>query len=308
MPRYNYLQNRLATSSFLLPVAACISIVLWCLGNVDLWLHGSTLAIAILSVYLIMELNNGFVLLRIRSRSTSSVLCLLLGYSQFIHGDREGLVTMLLLLLAYHLLFRAYQDRLAMAKVFGCFLCLGICCLMTPVLIAWTLPIFLGFIVFQAMNLRCFCAMLVGLTLPALFLATYAFLMDQEVLWLEKIAAIEIWDISYYSHITPIQWADLAFLVIILLVAIVHYVRTSYKDKIKTRSYLSFLSWMCVWLIGLLLCQPQHFNTLYLALCVTASPLISHLWALSSGKWSNRLFCLTLVLVTTLTILNLWTF
>ena len=127
-----YIQNTVSTSNFTLPVSVVLSLVVWLVvgvpadnyphGGCGLWslvpglLTDGLLSVAIgasllvLAAYLIIELNNKEVLLRIRSRLLSSMLLLLVSASAFLHQFQPALVLLVLVLLAFFYLFSTYHD------------------------------------------------------------------------------------------------------------------------------------------------------------------------------------------------------
>ena len=86
----------------------------------------------------------------------------------------------------------------------------------------------------------------------------------------------------------------------------VHFVRTSSRDKIRTRQlYYSFILLGTVAIL-LLALQPQLYDLMIRVLLITTSPLIGHFVALTSTKVTNIAFLTIVAVVLALTVYCLW--
>ena len=106
------------------------------------------------------------------------------------------------------------------------------------------------------------------------------------------------------------QALNFAFATLLSVIGIVHYLRSYYNDKIRTRMYLYIYVMQTVasWL--LMMCIPDLYHLVYPVFLLAASTMIAHFFALTGTIVSNLLFCLCLVLIIALFTLNmgLWTF
>ena len=160
-------RNKMATSTFTLPVVSVLTFILWvtdAAGSRAMWI---SLLFAALTAYALAEWNNRYGLLRIRSRFVSTSFLLLMCACPFLHTAAESLAPALCLAVSYLLLFACYQQPRSQGKVFHAFLFTGIATMLTPV--AWLLvaPQY----IFMTFQLRCltwrtFVAGLLGLAVP----------------------------------------------------------------------------------------------------------------------------------------------
>ena len=97
-----------------------------------------------------------------------------------------------------------------------------------------------------------------------------------------------------YSNVLPWQWILFFMLVVLGFIGIVHFIRTSYNDKIRTRQFFYTL---------LALHFPLLFNAVWFPDCamitlpllaVNSAPFIAHFFVLARGRSLN--FCFLFVL------------
>lgn len=263
-----------------------------------------------LIAYLWVETNNCNALIRIRSYLTPSVYLILAGGMTFLHSEQEGFFITLCTLGSYYLLFKTYQQPYAVFFIFHSFLCIGIGSLFFPPLLLFV-PLYIGYaaVYLRSLSLRSFCAALIGLCLPYWFLGGYILYHQDWDLFhthfheLTALFPIRELNVRNMSTVQGLSWASVTFL---SFIGSIHYLRNSFNDKIRTRMLFYLL--ICQEAVIGLLCivYPQHFTTLFSLLIMNSSPIISHYFALTSGKWTNILFIFSLLLFTLLTILNLW--
>lgn len=91
---------------------------------------------------------------------------------------------------------------------------------------------------------------------------------------------------------------------LIALIAITHFVRTSYNDKIRTRQYYYFLFVQCLPLVFLFVLRPQDHAMLLPILLLHATPFTAHYFALARGRWMNVWFMVWIVLFLALGVAN----
>ena len=113
-----------------------------------------------------------------------------------------------------------------------------------------------------------------------------------------------------YQQLPLSQWVGTALFLVISLVSVVHFLRTAYNDKIRTRQYHYLLLLQVIPLLVVLGLLPQHFTTTFPLCIVTIAPLIGHYFALAKGRGLNLWFILWLILFFlygTANYFNLWT-
>lgn len=299
----------MAESRIALPVTAVYGLLIWLAGGLvqqQLWM---SLILFLVSTYLIVELNNQNALIRIYSRMVScSFIMLTVMAVSGIKGTGPFAVQ-LSFIAFYSILFHTYQSRSSTGWVFFAFCCISIGSLFwvqelyfVPVL--W---IILGANL-MAFNCRSFLASILGLLMPYWFAAGYE-------LYLGDITPLvghfrELGEflpvLPLYQHETSLRFITIAFIAVLGLTGTIHFLRNSFKDKIRTRMlYEIFITLFLCTLIFLIL-QPQHEAYLLLLLIINVSLLISHFIALTHTKITNIAFFVIIAAALGLTFLNLW--
>ena len=98
----------------------------------------------------------------------------------------------------------------------------------------------------------------------------------------------------------------LAFFLILFLLGSIHFVTTSYKDKIRVRQiYYSFMTLM-IYSCLLIILQPQFYQLSFHIMLISVSPMIGHFLALTESRLSNILFFVLTAVVLFLSGMNLW--
>ena len=285
-------RNKMATSTFTLPVVSVLTLIVWVAdtaGSRAMWI---SLLLAALTAYALAEWNNRYGLLRIRSRFVSTSFLLLMCACPFLHTAAEGLAPALCLAVSYLLLFACYQQPRSQGKAFHAFLFTGIATMLTPM--AWLLvaPQY----IFMAFQLRCltwrtFVAGLLGLAVPYwcsfvwsvftgdLDTAALAFAGNVAGAWHAPLLAVP----DYALLSLPEIIAGL-FVVLLSVIGIVHYLRTSYNDRIRVRMFFHSIIITEVFLLVAAFLLPQHFAWIFPLLLVNSAPLIAHYWTLARGR------------------------
>ena len=98
----------------------------------------------------------------------------------------------------------------------------------------------------------------------------------------------------------------LAWVIFLFIVGMIHFIRNSYYDKIRTRMFFEVFITIGICCIVFLVLQPQHYNCLTGMLIVNTAPLIGHFIALTQTKFTNFSFHLILLITVLLTFYNIW--
>ncbi len=308
--RRNRFQNKVATGSFTLPVASFFATLLWCADGIctldRLW--GWLLCSLI--TYLWLETNNTYALIRIRSMLTPSIFVFLVGTALISHNLDNGVIISCLMLASYRFLFGTYQQSNAMPHVFHAFLCIGIGSIFFPWLF-YFVPFYLWYTAFflRSLSWRTFWAAIIGLVLPYWFWSGYAFYtnslckLGNHFLKLGEIQPIQM---KNYLHPDTLQTIFIGWLLLLIFIASIHCIRTSFNDKIRTRMFFYIILMQELLIILFMTLQPKHFQTLSTLLLMNSAPILSHYFALTSSRFSNVLFVLSCLVFISLTFLYLW--
>jgi len=312
-------QNRVAESRMTLPVVMAYSIAIWLLSGLllpdvpmtfgGLW-RGAWVQLAcfLMSVYLMVELNNGNALIRIFSRSVSCSLAILTCAANFLFESMGGGIAALCYVAFYVMLFHTYQDKESAGWTFYAFLFIGLCSTVF-IQILYFLPLFwfIMYLQLSSFSARTFAASVIGLLTPYWFLLPIAIWqrrLDLLATHFMKLAEFPL--PGDYSQLTIGQVLVLVFVIGLGLTGIIHFQRNLSADNIRIRLlYGCFILMWCATLIFLGL-QPQHFDVLLRLLIINTAPLIGHFLALTRTRVTNIAFHVMVAIAILLTILNLW--
>ena len=217
-------------------------------------------------------------MIRIYSRSVSAAYIMLSCITVWLFPSVNGAVIQLGSVLILLLLFSCYQDHQTRGRAFYIFLIASLISLLEPryllfVPILWLLMATTVY----SLCFRTFLASLIGLITPYWLYAG----------WL-------------------LQIIYLALLVVVFLVGTIHFWITSYMDKIRVRQIYTSLIMLTLYTLVLLAVQPQIYNVLIYMLTIAVSPIIAHFVSLTHTRMSNLFFLLLMIVILTLTGMNLW--
>lgn len=301
------LQHRIAASRYALPVTALYAVAV-CLAC-GLWQHRLWLQLAALAVstYLMVLANNRHGLIRIYSRMVSCAYLMLWMAACYLFPSAEaGLIAVCLA--AFHtILFHAYQDKQAMATVYYAFCFIGIASL-PFVQVLWLVPVLWVLLATKvlAMSGRTFVASLLGLLTPYWLGGAYYIYRYGLQAAADHFAALARWaPLCQIGSLTLPRLLTLSLVALLGMVGIVHFLRTSYRDKIRTRMIYEYLMVLEGALVVYIVLQPQLADQLLPALIVTTAPLIGHYAALSEGRIANIAFMVIVALLVSMACLHL---
>lgn len=304
------LQNIVAESRYTLPVTVIYGVVVWLLTGLlqqQWWIQFGCFAA---SVWLMMELNNQNLLIRIFSRMVSTLYIILSCTAVFLFPSLPGAILQLSTIAALCLLYHTYQDKESMGCIYYAFLCLGLGSLtdihiFVYVPLLWTIMAWFIF----SLSWRTFFASLLGLLTPYWFLDAWHLYHGRTSFlnWNDWLAwTPDLMVKPDYSVLSQQQILFLGFLVVLAVAGAIHFFLNSYRDKIRVRQlYYSFIVMTCFsgLLIGLL---PQRYDMVIHLMIITVSPLIAHFVSLTNNRISNILFIIISVFTLLLTGYNLW--
>ena len=292
-------QKTIAQGRFTLAIVALIALAAWAVLTPDLsWRLPLGFLVCAICVYLLTELNNAFVLLRINSRMIGSTLALLLAPAVMLHELQTAHLILLCSVVAYYPLFASYQRPRATVLSYLAFLTISISSMVFPQLLHFVPVCWIAQILLRAMSTRAWVASILGIVTPYCFLFTYGYCTDQMPLLTDHFVALMRFELPDYTSwtLTTVVVASLALLH--FLVGSIDFLRNIHLDKTRTRyHYYVVLLTGCMAFTWLLL-QPQHVLFI-LPLCLTNAAIMSgHFSAQSYGRVQN-------IIVVILTVLTL---
>lgn len=301
-------QNKIAENRFSLPIAAiyatlvCFACGLW---QEKMWIQFAALAT---SALLIVLLNNRNALLRVYSQMVPCSFLVLSSIACFQFGSIKGAIIMLCVSASYVTLFHAYQDKHATGWIFYSFIFIGIASI-PFIQIVFFVPVLWILIAtnIMAFSWKSFWASIFGLIVPYWFTSGYYVLNGDIENFLNHFKKIAIFLPPFdYSQINEHQIVTFTFITILALVGIVHFLRNSYKDKIRTRMLYELFIVMDICSFLFMIIQPQHYDFLLRIMIINTAPLIGHFIALTRTWFTNAFFCLICIITLAITAYNLW--
>lgn len=286
---------RVAESTWLLPFALLLLAALWYIpgaGGGALW--GGLLATCV-SGYVIIEWNNRNSLLRVRSRMSSSVFFLLMAVCPFLHPWSVYMVPPVCLVLSLCLLFETYQRPRAEGYTFHSFLCIGVGSMFFPPLLLSAFWLYFSMLVhLRSFTWRTFVAGMLGLLLPLWGYVGWAIWQNRLDVALSELSELLVFVPPVYPPLHSPQVVSALFVLALSLMAVWHYVRTAYNDKIKIRMYFYTIIFQVLLYAALLVAQPQWGDAVLRVLMVAAAPLVAHHLTLGRGFKVNLWFYVVL--------------
>lgn len=300
----------MAGSRLTLPVTVLYGLAIWIISGViqhDWWIQ---LGCHALACYLMILFNNFYALIRVYSRAITSAFIILSGVACFLFPSLEGGLVTIGFAASLLTLFATYQNREATGWIYYTFLILGLASLAKVHLLVfipvyWILMIFLS-----SLSLRTFIASLLGLLTPYWIGITAVVLLYQDDLSLFTGHFMPLTEITFftaYDSFPLSHYLTYAFLVILTVTGIIHFLRTSYNDKIRTRQFYYSIMFFDIVVLTLLPLFPQYHDLLFRPAIILTSPLIGHFIALTHTKITNIAFYVILITALALTGFNLWT-
>ncbi len=301
------LQNRVAESRFAFPVTVVYSLVIWLMsGAVRDGLYVQ-LAVFFVSSIMMMLLNNKNSLIRIYSRMVSCIFMVLFCSATFLFASLNSVIVQALFILFFLSVLRGYQDKKSQGIVFYSFLCIGIASIFF-VQILYYIP-FLWILLasnLMAMSHKIFWSSILGLITPYWFLAGYCVFANRtDELLCHIEGLIEFQPLFNYADIGLNRILAFLFFALLSFIGIVHFLRNSYLDKIRTRMVYEIFIFIDILTIIFVVLQPQHIDMLLAIMMVPASCLFAHYIALTKTRITNAVAVLSFLATVGLTVFNI---
>lgn len=304
------LQNRIAESWFTLPWTLLYGIGVWLAAGLvegGWWLQA---AIFIVSVYLMVELANANMLIRIYSRSIAVMFIALTCTAPFLFPSLPDAIAALCTLAAFLTLCNCYQDKTSVGWTYYTFLILSLGTL-TEVRLALYVPLFwllMGTAIYS-LSWRTLWASVLGLLTPYWALLAWFLYMREGDLsyYVVHFAKLTEWDLTPdYGSADSRIWLCTGLCVILGLTGFIHFLRNSFHDKIRVRQIYYSLASIGLYSSILLILQPADYRLPLRLIMMTSCVLFGHFWALTQTKLTNIACCTVAVITTLLTALQLW--
>lgn len=300
-------QNRIAESRYALPLTSVYALAVWFAGGLtemQLYIQLASLAIA---AFLMVLLNNHNNLIRIYSRMVSCSFIALNVMAAFLFTHAECYHIQLCFITALLLILRTYQDKKAPGTVFYAFICIGIASTMF-IQILFFVPLLWILMAsnMMAISARMLFASLLGLAVPYWFLAGYWVYTGTPEMLAEHFIKIAEFGPLFCNSLDTHRTVTLAYISLLAVTGIIHYLRNSYMDKIRTRMIYEMIITVTIFTILFIILQPQHTDQLIGILIICTSVLIAHYIALTHTWITNMSFYIIIAATLLITAYNLW--
>ena len=302
------LQNRIAESRLTLPITALYGILMWTAEGLftnNRWLQ---FVLFVISTYLLIELNNKNALIRTYSRMVSCSFIVMTLASFGLSESVGGNILQLCVIAFYTLLFNCYQDRKSAGFTFYAFIFIGIASLVF-VQTLFFVPFLWIIMMFniQSLSIRTFCASILGLIVPYWGLGFYYFIEGNiQDMGNHFIELTQFGTFAQFMNISTGKILTFVYVATIALIGSIHFIRNSYKDKIRIRMLFNLFITMDLLSAIFIILQPQHYDFLIRMMIINTCPLIGHYITLTKTWITNISVYIIIISSVLLTILNIW--
>ena len=292
-----YIQNQIAVSRQTLPTTMVYSAVVWLLAGViqeGWWMIQFPLFL--ISAFLMMQLNNVNLLIRIYSQMISGTFVMLSCAAAFLFPSVTGGFVQFCFIVSILSLFNTYQELPVIGWLYYAFLFLSLASLV-EVRILLYLPLFwlLMLVTIHTRGWRAIMASVLGILTPYWFMLAWLLYSQRQEFDYNQL-------ISHFGELSAVTLSDFAIddlqrlltLVVVIILGIVggiHFIMKHYEDKFRVRQlYYSFI-YLALYTFALMFVIPSQFDMLLRILIIAASPLtagiililtIFNLWSSSS--------------------------
>ena len=307
MLRKRTFQNKVAASRYSLPVTATLAALVWVAVGLllsNIWVQ---FAFTIISTFLMVELNNRNSLMRTYSRMVSCSFLVLVTMAGLPSMELKSSIVTMCFIAFYLIVWNTYQDKQSAGLTFYAFCCIGLASLVF-VQIGYVLPVLwvLMAVFTLSLSVRTFFASLLGLIAPYWFSAGYYFYTDNLPALIKHFTDfIDFRTLFDYSAVTDHQLINLGFITLLTVISSIHFIRTSYADKIRTRLIYESFVVMDIVTLAFIVLMPCCYDNLIGIMVVNTAPLVAHFVTYTHTKITNIVFIAMLVTAVVLLLFNL---
>ena len=224
------------------------------------------------------------------------------------HPELKVSIVILCIIAFYLILWNGYQDHQSTGWTFYAFFCIGLASTVF-IQIGYYLPFLWLMMTFftNSFSIRTFLASIIGVITPYWFaLGYYVYTNDLQGLIDHFAAFIDYHELFDYSLVTGHQIINFAFIILLGIIGMIHFLRTSYADKIRTRMIYESLIMLNVVTLIFLFLQPQHDKELGGIMIVNTSPLIAHFITFTKGRVTNITFIGIIIIMVFILLFNIF--
>ncbi len=294
------IQNRICESRLLLPVSVVTLAGMWWWPSPEFSLQRiGGLALCLFVTYVMMEMCNVNVLIRVYTRSITALFVLLLSAMGMMHNLSPALCGVAALSVAYALLLRADVARNLVAQLFHSYVALGVGMLFVPSYVVFG-PVFYWYCIVYHRRFtgRALWGGIIGLLLPFWVAACICWLCDDWTMakqWWQQFTDVRIPSLAVYTAMPmPYLWGW-GLAAVLALSGGYYYLTNSFHDKVRTRMLMYIFIIQCVVIGVSVLLQPHWAQDMLLPMMLSAVPPIGHYFTLRRTTWGTA--CLWILLL-----------
>lgn len=236
----------------------------------------STLALHLLALYMLLELDTVFALIRQRTLFQLSSMLLLLSALPAVFNVSAATIGGMLAFYALFPFFFAYQGNNNALRMMQSGIALGLASMFCPHALLLAVLFVLAMPSLRNLSARNIFGLLWGLAMPYFFLATYAYCTDRMQLVHEAIGSVVYFGEIDYNTLDLGTVLDWLLMMVIAATSVTHVTYTGYNDKIKTRFLLYFLCWLTACIILAATVLPSDAADLMSLATMPTALLIAH--------------------------------
>ena len=305
--RQQQFRNKVSESSFTLPFMVMVTLLSCFLQHAfDSFYLWITLMETGILVYVLMEWNSQCQLLRVRSRMISSTVLAFVAAFPALQVSTWCWLPALFLVLSYFIAFKGYGQLKPQGWVFYAFLFVSAGSLMFPPLLL-SVP-FMWFAFGHQLRIlsgKSITASLLGLLFPYWTYGLFCLVSGWNAsFWRESWARTLDLRLPDYSEVLPWQWMLFVMLLVLGAIGIVHFIRTSYNDKIRTRQFFYTLLALHFPILFSVVWFPDCASLTLPLLTVNSAPFIAHFFVLARGRSLNFWFLFVLFVLVAVACFN----
>ena len=263
-------------------------------------------ALHVLASILLINLNNVFTIIRIRTSLQSFFYLLLAAALPSLYGVIPGLLAGLCFLTAIYLLFGSYRQEKSSGALFNSFAFAGIASLFVPQSLLLIPLLWIGASSFQSLNLKSLFASLLGFALPWWMLLSYAVLTETTQEFFSQLFDETVLFRPLGYGFDPWMVLPLGLLFLLFAASTLHCFLSEYEDKIRTRMIYEIFSITGIYVMALLAVQPNLYSELTGIMVVNTAPLIAHYIVFTNTRLTNVSFFVIVLSILLMTIYGIW--
>ena len=330
--RDNSIQQRYTTGRFTLPIVYITCTIGWIISafytpanqypfasdnpiwnivsleGLPTWLsQAGTFGILSLVGYLLIQLNNQFTIITQRATVQSTLFLLFITAIPQLHIIQPSIIIGLCFVCSTFFLFLSYKEWYSMRYQFFAGAFMAVIFFMEPKTILLFPLYLLSRLTFNCLNLRTFCASVLGFSLPIWFLLAHAIWHEQMELFYYPFT--DIFDGNDLFNYHALSWDQLAtwgYMVFISILAMGYLVLSSTKMRTRTRQMINHFNRIAIYSVILTIIYPNIFREIIPIWLISISFTYGYALMSNRNKISNYLFLFSLGLLITLFCFNVW--